>query len=126
MSVVLDASAILAVLLNETGEEVVMPVMRGSAVSSVNASETFQRAADKGHAAQRVLALLQGLEIEVVPFSLTHAIAAADLRPATRAAGISLGDRACLALAAERRATVYTADRRLAGVDIGLDLRLIR
>jgi|UniRef100_UPI0035CAAA11 ribonuclease VapC len=126
MSVVLDASALLAVLLDETGADVVVPVMRGSALSSVNASETFQRAADKGHPAQRVLALLHGLEIEVVPFSMDHAIAAADLRPATRSAGASLGDRACLALAAERGATVYTGDRRLAGVDIGLDLRLIR
>ncbi|MEG3177940.1 type II toxin-antitoxin system VapC family toxin [Sphingomonas sp. RB3P16] len=126
MSVVLDASAILAVLLDEAGAEIVIPVMRGSALSAVNASETFQRAADKGHKTQRVLTLLKGLEIEVVPFTMDHAIAAADLRPATKAAGISLGDRACLALAAERRATVYTGDRRLAGVDIGLDLRLIR
>ena len=126
MSVVLDASAILAVLLNENGGAVVVPVMRGSAMSSVNASETFQRAADKGHAAQGVLTMLHLLEIEVVPFSIAHAIAAADLRPATKAAGVSLGDRACLALAAERRATVYTADRRLAEVDIGLDICLIR
>lgn len=126
MNVVLDASAILAVLLDEPGAEIVIPVMRGSALSAVNASETFQRAADKGHQTQRVLALLQGLEIEVVPFTMNQAIAAADLRPATRAAGISLGDRACLALAAERRATVYTGDRRLAGVAVGLDLRLIR
>jgi ribonuclease VapC len=126
MSVVLDACAILAVLLDEPGGEIVIPVMRGSALSAVNASETFQRAADKGHQTQRVLALLQGLEIEVVPFTMNLAIAAADLRLATRAAGLSLGDRACLALAAERRATVYTGDRRLAGVDVGLDLRLIR
>ncbi|WP_426264295.1 type II toxin-antitoxin system VapC family toxin [Sphingomonas sp. PWP1-2] len=126
MSVVLDASAILAVLLDEPGAEIVIPVMRGSALSAVNASETFQRAADKGHQTQRVLALLKGLEIEVVPFTVDHAIAAADLRPATKAAGLSLGDRACLALAAERRATVYTGDRRLADVDIGLELRLIR
>lgn len=126
MSVVLDASALLAVLLDEKGAEVVIPIMRGSAMSAVNASESFQRAADKGHPAQRVLALLQSLEIEVVPFNLDHAIATADLRPATKSAGASLGDRACLALATERRATVYTGDRRLAGVDTGLDLRLIR
>jgi PIN domain nuclease of toxin-antitoxin system len=126
MSVVIDASALLAVLLDEEGADIVVPVMRGSFMSAANAFETFQRAADKGHPAQRVLTLLRGLEVEVVPFSLDHAMAAADLRPATKSAGASLGDRACLALAVERRAMVYTGDRRLAGVDVGLDLRLIR
>ncbi len=126
MSVVLDASALLAVLLDERGSENVIAAMRGSATSAVNASECFSRAINKGFAAHLPLALLDEFEIEVAPFGLRQAAATADLRPATRSVGASLGDRACLALGKERGWTVYTGDRRLAELDIGIDIRLIR
>ncbi len=126
MSVVLDASALLAMLLNEPGTGEVVAVMRGSAMSAVNASECFSRAIDKGFSAALPLAMLHEFEIEIVPFGLHQAEIAADLRTATRSIGASLGDRACLALAQERRLPVYTSDRRLAELDIGIDIRLIR
>lgn len=126
MSVVLDTSALLAVLLQEPGADKVIDVMRGSAMSAVNASECASRAIDKGFAARLPMALLDEFEIEVVPFGLNHALTAADLRAATRAVGASLGDRACLALGLELQWPVYTGDRRLARLDIGIDIRLIR
>src|SRR3569623_811134 len=126
MSVVLDASALLAVLLDEPGSDKVIGVMRGSAISAVNASECFARAVDRGSAAQSVMALLRDFEIDVVPFGADQARATAGLRSATRTVGASLGDRACLALGRERKQVIYTGDRRLADLDLGVDIRLIR
>lgn len=126
MNVVLDASALLAVLLNEPGGDIVLDVMRGSAMSALNASECFSKIVDKGFPATSVMTLLRQFEIETVPFSLKQAVAAADLRPKTRSVGASLGDRAFLLLALERGEAAYTADRRLADLDLGIDIRLIR
>jgi ribonuclease VapC len=61
-----------------------------------------------------------------VPFDDDLAFAAAALRPETRAAGLPLGDRACLALARRRNRAVLTADRAWARVSVGVDVRLIR
>ena len=73
-------------------------------------------------------AALAELDIEIVPFDAELALAAALLQPATASAGLSLGDRACLALAAKLDATAMTADRawlKVAGV-IGVEIVLIR
>jgi PIN domain nuclease of toxin-antitoxin system len=126
MSAVIDASALLATLLDEDGAEAVIPVMRGSAMSAVNASECFSRAVDRGAAAKAVAAMLRDFEIEIVPFGLEDAAAAADLRPKTKHVGASLGDRACLALAMKLGQALYTGDRRLAELDLDIDIRLIR
>jgi len=126
VSVVLDASALLAVLLDEPGSNLVFSVMRGSAMSAVNASESFSRVVDKGHSPDSVATLLREFEIDVIPFRLNEAAAAAALRSRTRSVGASLGDRACLALAIQRGQPVYTGDRRLAELDLGIEVRLIR
>lgn len=126
MSVVVDAAALLALLLAEYGGDVVLPVLRGSAMSAVNASECCSRAVERGATAAAVLAILQSYEINIVPFDLAQATDAADLRPVTRHLGLSLGDRACLALARSLRLPIYTSDRWMAKLDIGIDIRLIR
>lgn len=126
MNAVIDASALLAVLLDEQGATTVIPVMRGSAISALNASECFSRAVDRGASAGGVAAMLRDFEMEVVSFGLHEAQAVADLRPRMRAVGASLSDRACLALAMARTAPLYTGDRRLADLDLGIDIRLIR
>ena len=66
------------------------------------------------------------LGLRVEPFSLADAQVADDLYERTRKAGLSLGGRACLALAARRNATAVTADKAWAGVDAGVPIRLIR
>lgn len=126
MTIVLDASALLAVLLDEQGSQNVIPVMRGSLMSAVNASECFSRAIDKGHSANISTQLLRQFEIMIMPFGLKQAAMTAELRQHTSAVGASLGDRAFLALAIEHQAIACTADRRLAELEVGADIRLIR
>ena len=126
LKAVIDASALLAVLLDEPGAECVIDIMRGSSISAVNASESFQRAVDRGFAASSVMILLRQFEIDVIAFDVSQALLAADLRARTKSIGASLGDRACLALAVTRGCPVYTGDRKWAGLDLGLDIRMIR
>lgn len=128
MSVILDASAVMALMLAEEGADVVMSIVRHGAMSAVNVSECCARGVERGASAEAVLTILRDYEIEIVPFDLPAAIRAAELREPTRGIGASLGDRALLSLGLMRRAPVYTADRRLGEIDpaLGIDVRLIR
>lgn len=126
MSAVIDAAALLAVLLDETGSDAVLPVLRASLMSAVNLSECCSRAPERGGSVPAVLRAISRFEIAIVPFTLEQGVAAADLREPTRHVGASLGDRACLQLARSKGVAAYTADRRLADLDIGVDIRLIR
>ena len=124
--VVLDASALLAAINNEPGGERVKPLLRRALVSSVNLSETAAVLLAIGVAATTVRSGLSQLGVTTVPFDDALAFAAADLRPLTRPAGLSFGDRACLALALQRQLPVLTADRAWTRVGLGLEVRLIR
>lgn len=124
MSVVLDASAILAVVLDEPGRERVLPVMTGASVSAINLGEVLSRAVDQGFVVERVADGLARLEMQVIPFEHDDAVEAARLRTATKRIGASLGDRACLALAQRLRLPVLTADR--AWSTLGLDIEIVQ
>lgn len=126
MSVVLDASALLCVLLDEPGADVVMDHMHGAELSSVNLCETLTRVVDEGHDPALGLRLIARSQVEIRPFTADLAVAAARLRSVTRHVGLSLGDRACLALAAARGLPALTADQKWALLDIGIDIRLVR
>lgn len=132
MAAALDASALLAYLREEPGADVVADVIAGGAViSTVNLAEVLSRAADRGADPASLAAeltdsgLLDGA-IVVEPFTAGDAIEAARLRPLTDGAGLSLGDRACLALARRLRAQAVTADNAWQGIAHGVELRLIR
>lgn len=124
--IVLDASALLALVFQEAGTEVVERHLAESCMSTINLSEVLAKLARDD---MDVSALRGGLErsaIEWVPFGFEDAEQAALLVPATRAHGLSLGDRACLALARTRGIAVLTGDRAWAKVDVGVEIRLIR
>ncbi len=126
---VLDASALLAYLWQEPGHETVAQRIEQSTVmmSSVNLSEVLSRAADKGMSSSAMAALQAALPFEIIPFDRAQAQTAASLRPPTKALGLSLGDRACLALAIERQAAALTADRVWQALKIeGLVVELLR
>ncbi len=124
--VVLDASAVLAVLNSEPGAEAVWAHLPGACMSAVNAAEVAAKLVDGGldpdHAGQS----LDRLGARVVPFTIADVVPAAQIRAATRSAGLSLGDRACLALARRLGVPALTADRQWRDLQVGVEVRLIR
>jgi ribonuclease VapC len=129
---VLDASALLAYLGDETGADIVADAIAGGAtVSTVNLAEALSTLATRGKDPAEVVSELTnrgllGGAITVEPFSTTDATEAARLRPRTRSAGLSLADRACLAVARRLAAAALTADQAWSGLGLDVDVRTIR
>jgi ribonuclease VapC len=123
---VLDASALLAWIQREPGQDVVAQALPDSVMSAVNFAEVVAKLADDGFDDAAVLSTLRNADVEIVPFSVETAEASGFLRPSTRTAGLSLGDRACLALAVELGVPALTADRRWAHVRTKAKVELIR
>lgn len=124
--IVLDASAVLALLFREPGHDRVAAVLDASALSSVNLAEVLSRFARDGRDVTAALSALLRSPIRVHPFDTDQAARCAALAPATQSLGLSLGDRACLALALTLGAPALTGDRVWAALDLGVDVRLIR
>ena len=110
VSVVHDASSLLAVAFCEPGGEVARRALRGSLVGRVNWSEVVQKVTARGGDTSQLRQLFGGLGVNIVPFSAEQAERAAALYPEGRAYGLSLGDRVCLALGLETGREVYTAE----------------
>lgn len=125
-SVVLDASALLALLNQEPGTEVWSTVIAGSPISAVNLSEVVAKLADAGMPEAEIRDALEPLQLEVVDFDAEAAYRAGILRPPTRGFGLSLGDRACLALARQVNLPALTADEAWEELRIGVEIRALR
>jgi PIN domain nuclease of toxin-antitoxin system len=124
---VLDASAILAVLRGEPGNEVLTDqVMAESMASAVNLAEVQTAMVRQGVAPDEAWKRAGIPVSEVVAFTEDQARVAGSLVAATRVLGLSLGDRACLALALELKAPVYTADKSWKKLRAGVEIRVIR
>ncbi len=122
MTAVLDASAALAVLRREPGHEIVTEQLAGAVISTVNWSEVVQKGIARCWPSSAAEALRYA-GVRVLPFTAEHALRAAELWPTTRTAGLSLGDRACLAVAAGiPEGFAVTADR--AWGELALDVRV--
>jgi ribonuclease VapC len=127
MTRVFDSSAVLAALFQEPGGDqvVAMWVDGENLISAVNYAEIVSKLNERGMSDFEVLAVMEGVPLTVVDFDQTMAHASGLLRTATKALGLSLGDRACIALAQTRSATAVTADKQW-GKLRKLDLLLIR
>ena len=130
---VLDASALLAVLYAETGRFVVVEaIANGAAVSVFNWAEVLSKVAADGDDPQRVVARLavhpiaSGAVIRLEAPDADECVAIARLRPTTKPQGLSLADRACLALASRLGVPALTADRTWTDTDVEVDVQLIR
>ncbi|MDE2878652.1 type II toxin-antitoxin system VapC family toxin [Candidatus Palauibacter soopunensis] len=116
---VLDASAVLAALLNEPGAvRVERALKRGAAMSSVNVAEVAARLSQDGLSSVTVASVVEGLGVEVIPFDCRAALLSGAYRERTRRQGLGLGDRACLATASSLGLPVLTADRSWADLEI--------
>lgn len=124
--IVLDASAVLALLNQEKGFHLVEQHLSTSLISAVNLSEVIAVLNQIGLPHSEIIKLTDEILDEVVPFDKEHAAVAAELRNPTKAFGLSLGDRACLALGKLRNLPVLTADSLWAKLDIGVTVKLIR
>jgi PIN domain nuclease of toxin-antitoxin system len=124
--IVLDASALMAVLREEPGAAAVEAVLDDAAISAVNLSEVQAKLVERGTAAELAWSSLIDLDLDVVDFDAAQARIAGDLRALTRAQGLSLGDRACLALAQALGLPAMTADRAWAGLEVGIEIRTVR
>jgi ribonuclease VapC len=110
-AVVIDASAILAAILGEAGGDSVFDLLDEAIVSTVNVAEVYTYAAINDLPTDAIDAFFADTGIEIVSFDQVQAVTAGKLASVTRKAGLSLGDRSCLALAKLRQAEVLTADR---------------
>ena len=125
---VLDASALLALLLDEPGAKAVQAVLADSVISAVNLGEVVGHFARNGVALADIRSVLDPLPVVVHSFDAEQGYTAGILLPCTRTAGLSLGDRACLALARHLAVPVLTADRVWGDVAeaVGIEITVIR
>jgi ribonuclease VapC len=126
-SIVFDASAILALLRDEPGADVVTQYIGDGLISAVNFQEVIKGLLRREVPIDAALAMLDALHLDVRPHGRDDAVAAANLFPATKAFGSGLGDRTCMALAIAEGLPVLTADQEWARIEIpGLKLMLAR
>ncbi len=123
---VLDASALLCLLNDKAGADRVEAILDDAIISAVNLSEVVAKIVERGGKAELAAAMLDPLRLEIVGFDRSQAFSAGALRAATRPAGLSFGDRACLALAMSRRPTVSTTDRAWTNLGVDLQIELLR
>ena len=123
---VLDSSAILALFLGEMGWDRVASVLAKSVISSVNAAEVYTKLSEKGVSAAGHAKCHAMMKDRIAPFDADLAYRMGALRAPTRSKGLSLGDRACLALAQRLGVRAMTTDRIWTELEIKVAIELIR
>lgn len=123
---VLDASAVLAFLNLEPGSDKVAAVSGKRIVSAVNLSEVLAKLIELGMPENEIRQVLGYLKYDIKAFETEDATLCALLRPLTRSSGLSLGDRACLALGKKLQLPVLTADRAWSNLNLSIDIQVIR
>ena len=124
--VVLDASVILAVLGQEPGADVVLRLLGDTMVSTVNLAEVQGKLVSRGVPADDAWEGARSLAGEIVNFDSEQARLVGTLLPQTQKLGLSLGDRACLALGILLKAPVYTTDQAWKHLDLGIKVHVVR
>lgn len=124
--IVLDLSAVIALLFDEPGADKVREVLPSSILSAVNYAEVLSRY-ERDNRDSRAIADHLANEVQtIVPFDAALAYRAALLIGKTRPFGLSLGDRCCLALAIDRKHGVLTADRIWLKLGVPIEIKSIR
>ncbi len=113
-------------LHSEPGAEIVEAAVDQGAISTVNWSEVYQRSVGRDVDVAGLRDDVEALGLEIMPFTVDDAEQAAQFWPPTRQIGLSLGDRACLALARRLGLPALTADRSWPGQDLRVEIQPIR
>lgn len=127
--IVLDASALLAILHEERGAEVFsqqFSLLENATMSAVNVAEVYGKLVGSGIRSDDAWAAVIATVAEIADFDTRQAKIAGSIVPQTRPLGLSLGDRACLALGIVLKAPVYTADKAWKKLSLGVAIRIIR
>jgi ribonuclease VapC len=128
--IVMDSSAMIALLEQEKGSEIVARNLSNAIISSVNLSEVItiinRKIAEDEGAQEEALRLLRNSFPNIISFEEEQAIIAGSLDKITKKYCLSLGDKACLALAKYKNCPVLTADKVWKKLELGIDVRLIR
>lgn len=126
MTHVVDSSVVLAYIMNEPGGQELLVPHRCLHLSIVNLAEVYTKVAERGGDIADARRVVETLGLRIRAFREAHAEAVARLRPLTSHRGLSLGDRACLALAEIVKLPVLTADTKRIDLGLDLDIRMIR
>lgn len=124
--IILDASAILAAFFDEPSADRVAEQMGGGLMSAVNYAEVMAKLVDRDTPREQILDIIAQLDVEVVPADRNQATIAGLLRSETRAAGLSLGDRICLALAISCGGVALTMDRAWNALQLDVEIQIGR
>ena len=125
-AVVFDSSVLIAILRQEPGSEVGEQSLNDALISTVNLAEVATYLARNSVPPKKINEALAAFPIEVVPFDREQGLIAGCLYPACRSLGLSLGDRACLALAKSKSLPVLTADKAWLELEIDISVSSIR
>lgn len=123
---VLDASAVLAVIQEEPGAERIEAHLDTGCISAVNLAEIVGKLQDRGLDDSEINELIALLDLDTRILDKEGAVFLGKLRQTTKVAGLSLGDRACLALAHSLGATAITMDRAWKDLDVGVTIEVAR
>jgi PIN domain nuclease of toxin-antitoxin system len=125
--IVLDASAMLAIIFHEPGaERLTEEILDHAVASTVNLAEVQSKLVKKGYIPEEAWEDALELVTAVEPFTSDHAKIAGDLITTTEKYGLSLGDRSCLALAIALKAPVYTTEQLWRNLKVGIPIHVIR
>lgn len=126
--VILDTSALLAYLFEEEGADKVAPILeegRG-VIGSANYAELVTKLVDENMPMEEILAVISSLELEFIPQDEQQARLTGELRAVSKKFGLSLGDRACLALGLVTGLPIMTADQAWQEIPVKINLLIIR
>ncbi len=125
---ILDTSALLAYLWKEPGEARVAQLLASERclLGATNLAELTSKVVERGFPLGEILNLVNSFNVDIVPLTQEQAVLSGVLRQATRHLGLSLGDRACLALTKTLGGIAVTADRPWQALDIGIAIECIR
>jgi PIN domain nuclease of toxin-antitoxin system len=123
---VLDASALLAYLQDEPGNETIEPMLDESAISSVNWAEVVQKSVAGGVEVDGLREDVEALGVSVLPFTAEEAETTGRLWLETRSAGLSLGDRACLSVGIRLGVPVLTTDQVWGTLNLPVTVHVMR
>jgi len=125
-SAVLDASVLLAHISGERRSDPVPYIAADALMSAVNLAEVFSKLVERNVTPDQADSIIYRYGFDVVSFDEGLARRTGVLRPVTKALGLSLGDRACLALAQRERLPVFTTDKNWTKLSVGIEIRVVR